>query len=421
MKTLKKISIYFPLLMLAACAAEEAQELDSPIDNDTPRIVVLGGSTAPGATRADEFPEPSNLGVCNANKLRILQFRAAKRGIAVVLSSSDLKLSDFFINGEFKSQLDLDLINQLNYRDKWTTSTVTLNFSSTYKTGYAFPAIAYTDTDVNDFELSTSSGYSGTTLKITNAEFTPELYFGRLKPGNNNYNYSDEEGFIYHYNGDISTLVDNNCQLEGSLYRIVSQINVNINDINPNVEKLEMFLSNVPIRIRLWEQHRSSVTDEGSDHGYFYPVFPSQNLYENSLDHCIEQTKVCSASEFKDGNVRLSTFLLPSTQGRTVTIEATIKKPYIENNITLYKDTVISRTLRAAKNYNLDLATSKVYFSEKELPVYKAATGEFMSYSNVRVNVSGSFSEIFSEQSESNVVIEICPYYDAVHKEITIN
>lgn len=414
MKTMKKLSIYFLLFVLVACSTDGTPKLESPIDKDTPKIVVFGGSTVPGVTRTDDFPEPRNYGACNANKLRILQFRGVS-DLNKSISSGDLGPSDFW--GEAKKQLDIELKNQLNYRDKWTNYTLTLFTTKSKNTGYAFPAIAYTDTDADAFALPESSTYSGTILKITNAEYTPELYFGRLKPANDSYYYSDSEGFVSKYNGGNSNLYDFNCQLEGSLYRIVSQLNVNISDINPNVDKLEMFLSNVPIRIRLWEKHRSSVADKGFDHGYFYPIFPSSNMSEGTQDHCTKPTKVCSVSEFKDGTARLSTFLLPSTEGRTVTIQATIKKPYIENNTTLYKDTVISRTLAATQDYCLDLSTSKVYFSEKELPVYKAATGEFMSYSNVRVNVSGSFSKIFYERSVSNVVIENCPNYDSCHDE----
>lgn len=405
MKTLYKLSIFYTILMLAACAEEDTPEIGAPnVDYDSPRIVVFGGGYVPGVTRAgnDSFTEPSNYGTCNANKIRILQFRGtntANNGI----SSGDLKsYNGFYINGNFTSQLDLDLENRLNYRDKCTSSSImNISFSKGYYTGYAFPAIAYSDKDGNifDFSIPGDEKYRDTTLKVNNAEETPELYFGRLRLVNNNinYSYSEKEGITNQYNGGTSNRYD--CQLEGVLYRIVSQLNVNISDINPNVKNLEMYLSNVPIKIGLYADHRSSVSASGSDHGYYYPVMAASDTTDKTNPHHImKPTKVCSVSEFKDGNARLSTFILPSKVGRTVTIKATLNKAYFdaEKNTTLYNDTVISRTLKAGKDYNLDLPTSKVYFSNKELPVYKEATSEFMSYSNVRVNVSGRFSDIFS-------------------------
>lgn len=411
--------------MLGACASEDTPELDAPLDTDSPRIVVFGGTAAPGVTRADEFPEPSNYGTCNANKVRILQFQGESSN---ALSASDLKpYTGFWTNGSLSNQLDLDLNNQLNYRDKWTSSSeLSLRFKISTYVGYAFPAIAFRDIDDNKFKLTIpdkKGGYVGTTLNVTNAEDTPELYYGRLKPKEINndqiisYKNFDKYGFIdrHSYNGSVD------CQLEGSLYRIVSKLNVDISEINPNVKNLEMVLSNVPITIGLNREHRSSLTElqSASDHGFYYPVLAAADD-PNANYHCMDSTTVCTVSDFEDGRAHLSTFLLPSTMGRTVTIKATINTPYIENNVTKYKESVVTRTLRAGKDYKLDLPTSKVYYSQEELPVYTESTYEFMSYSNVRVNVSGKFSDIFSEQSKPNVVIEICPYYDGQH-DISIN
>lgn len=418
MKTIYKLSIFYPLLMLGACASEDSSELDAPLDTDSPRIVVFGGTTAPGVTRADEFPEPSNYGICNANKVRILPYKVESS----TLSASDLKpYAGFSTNWPPSTQLDLELANQLNYRDKWTSSSeLRLKFEKSKYVGYAFPAIAFRDTDDEKFKLMIPDkvgGYVGTILNVTKAEETPELYYGRLKPKEINndkiilYDKFDKYGLSYIYGKDV--WVD--CQLEGSLYRIVSKLNVDISEINPNVKKLEMVLSNVPITIGLNREHRSSLSESqsGSDHGFYYPVLAAADD-PNLNYHCENATTVCSMSHFEDGRAHLSTFLLPSSKGRTVTINATIHNP------TNDRDTVISRTLRAGKDYKLDLPTSKVYYSQEELPVYTEATYEFMSYSNVRVNVSGKFSDIFSEQSKPNVVIEICPYYDGQH-DISIN
>lgn len=430
--------------MLASCTAEEAVELESPKDSDTPRIVVFGGSTAPGVTRAEEtiFHEPSNIGICNADKLKILSFKGTKTSGSNI-TAGNLKLLD---NAE-----EIEISNNLNYRDKWTSHSMSVLLDGSQDNWFAFPAIAYNskDEDKFSFPLETNNPtYNNLKLNIqsatTDSEIDiPELYFGRLTPSGKDYesnnlrNAHEAENMVYKYSYKASWETESdNLQLEGKLYRIVSQLNINISEVSTSVEKIEMYLSNVPTQIGLYAPHRSELGKEGKDRGYYYPIVEASG----NGQHITTETGilVCTVTnkDFTDGTAKLSTFLLPSDRGRSVTVKAYIKSAEVENvekseeentekskeedeeksdEEIVWKTIERARTLRASQSYSLDEATSKVYFSSTELPVYNAATSEFMSYPNVRVNVYGKLSEIFSEESDTNVKIEICPYYDGLH------
>lgn len=406
--------------MLAACAAENAPEFEVPEASDAAKIVVFGGSTAPGSTRADEFQEPTQLGVCKADHIKILTFKGT------TTSGNSIAAGDLKILGI--PEEDTKLINQLSYRDRWTTHSMTLSLRGSLDNWFVFPSIAYNTNDKNNFTLNlvtNSTKYNDLKLSIPSSVNsnsvisqiqTPELYFGRLTPYGDNFkskkaHESEEMVYKYSYKG-VTLTEDVNVQLEGRLYRIVSQLNVKISNVYPAVEKLEMYLSNVPTEIGLYAQHRTAVDQTGVDEGYWYPVVAAKGDAQHKSETG-DGILVCSVSDFKDGEAVLSTFLLPSDLGRTVKVKAYIKN---EGDVEGGKIIERCRLLRASKDYNLDEETSKVYYSSTELPIYKAASSEFMSYSNVRVNVTGNFSDIFSEESESNVVIEICPNYDGYHE-----
>ncbi|MCM1220747.1 MAG: hypothetical protein NC548_40280 [Lachnospiraceae bacterium] len=400
MKPFKPI-IAIPLLWMGACGNTDELMSGTSETDATAKIVICGGSANTGtSTRATTFEEPQNYGSCNANKIRIWTFRGTHTG-------GDVEPS--VMRGTAVSY-DIDLSKWLNPRDKWTTQSVDLSISNSTRTGYAFPAIAYSKGDNYTIDSST---YEGMSLSI-NGSNTPELYFGRLKP-NKDSHFSDGKydlnGISYEINLGGNKDV-NGCKLSGTLYRIVSQLNVTVTDVNVEaVDKIEMYLSNVPTQIGLFANHRSDIEIKKGDknvyhdHGFFYPVV----IASGEAQHTIGETLVCTKEIDTESNVKLSTFLLPSDRGREIKL-----KLYLNDGST------IERTVRTAHDHYLSNETSLVYYSNEPLIAYKASESQFYSYSNVRINVSGKFDDIFAQESNSNVVIEVCPNYDKKHDEITI-
>lgn len=378
------------LILCNGCSTEDIPEVPS---TDDAYIRIASGVNGPSSRAIDS--EPNVNGQCNADHLTIYSFRGT--GVSNV-SVDDLKYAEKF-------ETDVDHYSDSPYpydpiypSDKWARKDAVVTLHNDKRTGFAFPSIAFTKADNKLFSVNASTDmlYKNISLTVT-GDKTPELYFGRLKTSEYDLSSNGMFAFPYHAGAAIAKTV----HFTGTLYRIVSQINVTITDVNAEmVKKMTMELSNLPTSIGLYATHRSKLGETGSDHGFHYPITAAKG----DTQHKNETVTVCETSDFRKGVAKLSTFLLPSEKGRSLNIRI------------YYKDgTNKSYEVRPPKSYYIPAEMSEVYFSSTPLCVYDMTANEFYSFANVRVNINGAFENFFADRFDADMDIEICPRYDRDH------
>ncbi|MDE7413481.1 MAG: hypothetical protein K2N05_06805 [Muribaculaceae bacterium] len=428
----------FFVSLLCSCASDNLPDALNPQDHpDNKLIQIVGGKPTglPLTSRA----EPSQPGQCNADRLQIWEYKgkSSKSGNTPTLDQiTELSRLD---------EIDVLRFGGENFNDKVATRLFTPTRDSKVRVGYIFSACAYTSQDKDNFEFTTISNFQNLGITLKSPKFTPELYFGHL------YLKTSETGkdSVFHYNkmsilrGKNENQVTQNNPPEGSifgkLYRIVSQFNITVTDVDiNNVDHLEMYISNLPMSITLW-----------GDHGEYYPITAAsasknndQHIYSNSNNNEgsgeeINEIMVASTSQFNwvkdkystddDPNkhtysATLSTFMLPSEIGRRIMIRVHYKPGTLtdENGEALplqFQDFDI----RPSQNYFLSGEDASIYQSGvrkfgSDIFIYDQQRDEFYSVANVKVNISGKFDKIFSPTQEVDVQIEVCPAFEASHE-----
>lgn len=426
---MKRFVPYIIGLLLASCTADEVQD-DLPTVPVNDVITIVGGRPDGSLTAKSRAVTPPALqGICQADKMQIWVYYNSKYAWG---DPSDLTLKE--------TLPEMDVVNTSQTDngsvDRWVKQSY--SYSSAAATGnhFAMPALAYTNSDKAKFSVNTSGNYTTMSLSLSAAAIsaspmlTPELFFGRTKfthALNPSSSYFDngkwlDEGRNYYYQYGASRTYTN-APISGHLYRIVSQINVNITEMPKNtVDHMELYMTNVPKTIGLYGTHGNVYGTDGI--GRFYPVTAT-----TTTANCVNSganTLVATTNTFADDEAHLTAFFLPSEVGGTLTLRvhyvAGAMKDADDNDIP-YHDFVIHPSKSAfltgddADVYSVQTASLR---SGSDLYVYNATENKFYSYANVRVNISGKYENIAAEKQDISVTLELEPSYERNHT-ITIN
>lgn len=433
---MKRFVPYLLGLLLVSCTADEVQdELPEVPANDV--ITIVGGRPDGSLTAKSRAVTPPALqGVCQADKMQIWVYTH---------SGNDYNWktpSDLTLNETLPA---MDIVNTTqtdnNSVDRWAKRDYTYAFRRAFGAvngnHFAIPALAYTNADASMFTVNTGANYTAISLSLTGtSQPTPELFFGRLRflatesnlkgywdnsEGQANWN---QYGYFYYRNTTALSGSDNFTNpLSGHLYRIVSQINVNITEMPKNtVDHMELYMTNVPKTIGLYGTHGNVYGTDGI--GRFYPITAT-----TTTANCVNSganTLVATTNTFADDEAHLSAFFLPSEVGGTLTLRvhyvAGAMKDADDNDIP-YHDFVIHPSKSAfltgdnADVYSVQTVSLR---SGSDLYVYNATENKFYSYANVRVNISGKYENIAAEKQDISVTLELEPSYERNHT-ITIN
>lgn len=406
MKYWKNIILIAGVTLFTAACSQEESLLDLPAD-DGAIIRIIGGQVGYSSRAFDD--EPKVGGQCNADRLIVYQYERHEYGAEVSSPYNPSKMDYKKSYGPVVVDHYSDNPDYPSFQsNKWVRQSADLPYTTTNTSSFAFPAIAYSDVDENKFNV----GYEGTLdmMKLSlEGNETPEIYFGRVEAFKGQ--HDPATGIYREYKTSATTV---NKALSGKLYRVVSQINVRITNVNPElVERMTMELSNVPTEIGLYADHRTAVGQNGSDQGFHYPIVAATADQQNN-----GEIVVCETSEFRKGVAELSTFLLPSKTGRSLNIHIYFKEPIFggedeEGNPIYLTDK--SYEVRPPKSYYIPVEVADAYYSQEPLPVYNVLENLFYSYSNVRVNINGDFDNFFPDKTDVDVDVEICPRYDNEH------
>ncbi len=386
-------------LSLSACS-DAPDEPEAPAQRPEPRIEIAAGTAAPSRADADEPQQP---GRCSADRLALWLFRAEKL-TTVTPAAADLttlSATDDIAVARFSGE---------NNSDKWTTWATDLTAAGSRNTAFALPALAYTAADRDAFSVAADS-YTGLALSLT-GDYTPEIYFGRLglealgQKSVTNKDLEDKmtagnDGLGYIHNSGLVATTYSSSPAYGKLYRIVSQLNLTITDIDPSqVKRLDMYLTNIPTSLSLF-----------GSHGKYYPVDPSGAAHKGSEK---EPVAVASATDFTDSRATLSTFILPSYEGRKLLVKVTYASGAVKSfDICPKADALLPYGTGGADVYT---GVPDELRSGNDIIVYASADNKFYSYANVRVNLSGRFEDVLSQTMPVDIDIEVCRFFERTHQ-----
>ena len=422
-------------MMLTGCVAEEAVSDPTP---DSPSAVsgieICGGH--PSGLPLSRASEPAVLGYCLADKIDFRIYRYHSSGISYSEPSSigDLK-PETTINGVVNSVITENITEYSGpyLQNKGLNWGYTAKIPN-YVTAFYIPALAYTEADAPLFSCTTPADPSAMTLSLKTKEgvyVTPEVYFGRLSfitgdKSIDNDIHTSAKGFQW-FNRGVAKDFNGEVPVSGKLYRIVSGLTAQITDVNPKiVSRMEMYLSNIPTEISLY-----------GNHGAFYPVGAAsgdaQHTKIASGDNDIEWIKIAESEDMGAGTVNLSTFLLPSVEGRSLMIRLYFAPGVIKDGDGDIDSGMSVHTrdyvIRAPKSVFLTGEDAEVYLDGAPddlkggggVYLYDISANSFYSYSNVRINLKGSFDDFFTSTQNVDFKIEVCPSFDRVHNDIEID
>lgn len=404
--------------VVAGCGEDEPSVLpQGGEDNRLGGIVVCGGSgditagtryVAPG----DGTSGPQIGGTCYADRLEVYPF---------------FKTSGYTSNwpgvGEYNYQpdgsnnphvsvttpIELNIMGRNGYADAQVGIEKVNDYIYMYTT-----ALAYTDADKSKFAAQIGNRTSSTLSLQPVAEedmvafySAPELYYGVLHMKD----YSPEPSLICEWESDEDNYMwyhisedTGSAALEGRIFRIVSQVNLTVTEIPDGiVEKIGLYTDNYPTEITL-----------NGTHGANYPVYAVTDTEKTTKDKMVllDEADIVAGQ----GSATLSSFLLPSEIGMhlkllvTYTDEANKEPEYYD----LRPQT--SRYLTGTDAAAYSVGDGLKHGSD--LIVYDGNAGKFCfySYSNVRVNMSGTFNNIAAETGDADITIEVNPNFEDLHE-----
>ena len=423
-------------LIMAGCSSEEIIQDINPANPSytSDFIEICGGS--PSGLSFSRASEPSAPGYCEADKIDFRIYRMHSGTFTQPNPTiDDLTLEPSINGGGSVLTENITRYSGAYSQNKSLNWDYNGTIDKSYVTAFYIPALAYSQADADLFSCSEANKPKEMTLSLVSLEdgsyITPELYFGRLsfttgdKTLDDNCNMS--EGMQWYKRGanTFGSAFEGTFPVGGKLYRIVSGLNAQIKDVNPAlVTKMEMFLSNIPTSISLY-----------GTHGEFYPVGAASSVNPTDKQHTtvagegeeISWVKVAENKDMTSQTVTLSTFLLPSTIGRSLMIRVYFADGVKddEGNEIKQRDFVIS----APKSVFRTGDDADVYLKGAPdelkggngLYLYNVSANSFYSYSNVRINLKGSFDDFFTSKQEVDFDIEVCPSFDRVHNDIEID
>ena len=401
--------------VLAGCGEDEPSVLPQGggDDNRLGGIVVCGGSgditagtryVAPG----DGTSGPQIDGTCYADRLEVYPFFKSSGYTLYWPGAGEYNYQPDVNNNPHVSvttPIELNIMGRNGYADAQLGIEKVNDYIYMYTT-----ALAYTDADKSKFAAQIGNRISSTII-LNSPYSTPEMYYGilRLIDGSwspsgtgNRWSSNDDnndEYMWYHISENSGSAA-----LEGRIFRIVSQVNLTVTEIPDGiVEKIELYTDNYPTEITL-----------NGTHGANYPVYAVTAGDKTTGETLIllDEADIEAGQE----SATLSSFFLPSEVGMhlkllvTYTDEANKEPEYYD----LRPQT--SRYLTGTDAAAYSVGDGLKHGSD--LIVYDGNAGKFCfySYSNVRVNMSGTFNNIAAETGEANITIEVDPNFEDLHE-----
>ena len=416
-------------LIMTGCSSEEIiQDITPSIPSYTSDGIEIccGRPTGISLSRSSE---PAALGYCEADKI---DFRIYRMHFGIITQPDptigELQLETSINGGESVLTEDITQHSGAYHQNKSLNWDYKGTIDKSYVTAFYIPALAYSQADADLFSCPEAKTPDKMTLSLKDGNYiTPEIYFGRLsfttgdKTLDDNCNMS--QGIQWYKRGAnaFGSAFEGTFPVSGKLYRIVSGLTAQIKDVNPAVvTKMEMYLSNIPTSISLY-----------GNHGEFYPVGAAssddQHTKISGDNEEIKWIRVAVNENMDAETVTLSTFLLPSTIGRSLKIRVYFADGVKDDagNPIEQRDFVIN----APKSVFLTGDEAEVYLNgaPDELKggngvyLYNVSANSFYSYANVRINLKGSFDDFFTSKQEVDFDIEVCPSFDRVHNDIEID
>lgn len=435
-------------------------------------IIISGSGTGSlGATRGyvepdgnypedDEdntTPKPGVEGICRADAIEVWLFKHGRTGTDWPDNAESLTFKE---NERFEiTDADIKILGNDRYAS--CTRNIMYESESANKNNYTYviaKAFAYSKADKSLFTTNLAgenvNSASVSINDIDGKRETPELFYGIVRgEGDVSQARNDRgcpdwiyDGFYWKFyragNQDVSGN-KKDITFKGRIFRIVSQLNMNITEIPVSgVKRIELYGDNYPTEINL-----------NGDHGEFYPVtaagtsqttgqYNETGATDNGAWTESPEYVLLDAKDIAEGDeeITLSSFLLPSTQG----MRLKMRIEFNEDAVNLDDDDLIikvegkddNKVTRYFKDYNIrpgqsytieggadvyTAATQEQHYNgdqnSKDLYVYNNNQGKmcFYSYSNVRVTMRGKLEDIAGETADSNIKIEVEPGFEKVH------
>lgn len=394
--------------VLAGCGEDEPSVLpQGGDDNRLGGIVVCGGSgdiaagtryVAPG----DGASGPQIDGTCYADRLEVYPFFKTSGYTTSWPADDEYEYKEDKASVPYAyvpKPIELGIMGRNAYADAQVEIAKDHNYIYLFNT-----ALAYTDADKSKFSVQIGNRTSST-ISLNSPYSTPEIYYGILHFYDDNWDSDfDKEEDVYYW-ADYGLDDDYRTgDLEGRIFRIVSQVNLTVTEIPDGiVEKIGLYTDNYPTEITL-----------NGTHGANYPVYAVTDAEKTTKDEMVllDEAGIVAGQ----GTATLSSFLLPSEIGMhlkllvTYTDEANKEPEYYD----LRPQT--SRYLTGTDAAAYSVGDGLKHGSD--LIVYDGNAGKFCfySYSNVRVNMSGAFNNIAAEMGEANITIEVNPNFEDLHE-----
>lgn len=404
-----------PLLaFLISCASEDIDDTRATQGTSEDVITIIGGHPDASLTaHSRAVEEPALYGVAKADKMQIW-----------VYSKQQYAWGDITDLAYKETLPEMDVVNTKQADNgsvnRWVKRDYSFTAYGATGTHFAMPALAYSNADKALFSFDTGSNYTQPTLSLSGTT-APEIFFGRTRFTFNPVPtlitvYDDKwesDGWTYYYKTGLAN--SNYTQpMSGKLYRIVSQVNVNITEIPTGIiDHMDILMTNVPNKLYLY-----------GNHGKWYPV----RATTSSSDCIAGETLMATESTFTDDEAHFSWFLLPSEVGSGLKLRVHYVTGAVKDDLgndVLYHDFDI----RPGKSALMTGNDAECYFngvqtaalkSGTDVYVYNSSNYNFYSYANVRVNITGKYDNFAAEKQDVIITLEVEPSYERQHT-ITIN
>lgn len=341
---------------------------------------------------------------------------------------------------------DVSTVRMGEYKFKWQHHIIPAKV--TYD-AFAYTALAFRDQDRSQFNVTSASNHGltmGNCLLTLTGEYVPELYFGNMYISTLRHedfangwpekgdlwpkDDDDSQGeAIYYYraNGKDGHIYGPR-DINGHLFRIVSQINVNITEVparfkNDSVRSLELWGRGIAKQIGLWGHHGVNVVSNGTTGNYRIRAAHRNTDLGELFTDSVKLAEIDMTNNAKSATVKLSTFLLPSEAAQEIWLKVNydsmntkvvpnVKVPFS----VCYRFRPQQSQYLTGTDANYDVISTDIRRHDAgSLYVYNAATDRYFSYSNVRVNLRGRFQDIVEPPAYTDLAIEVEPGFVQKH------
>lgn len=387
-------------------------------------IYVSGGRDDVSLSTGKRYVDPNDAasgpqieGVCLADRVDVFMY-------TVETGYSDLQAPDGLSEFTYTQTWPYDL--SVKGYDRYAPADFTSEKESAVEYIYA-AALAYSQADEGSFTVMPGQNATNPSLGLQ-GKLTPELFYGTVLPdeASSSSTHDDEEAQVYDKIEDtfwwglrLSRHTTLTSKFKGRIFRIVSQINVEVADVEKAlVESMELRTDNYPQQITLY-----------GSHGTNYPVAACTDAVHTSgaTTVALDNVSFAEGDTLGTTTVRLSSFFLPSEVGMHLQLHIKYRKQLLDSEGHYYTEKTYN--LRPARSYYLSGADAAVYQvgdglkNGSNLYVYDGRDQHycFYSYSNVRVNLSGPFANFAVNTDEADITIEVEPNFEKEHHYVIDN